>query len=880
MQDAEFNSIAQGRIDTPGKGEITGWIVAVSEDVFPLVLINGRQAKIISWSEDRPDVSDALGLSGGFGFRFECVNIEKGDTLELFAVKSGKILLLDSILYEGSYRKTSTVQQLRQAVEVSKVSNAVAVTCWDGGHNPIGRAHVLYKILLTQRPAIIVAYLFEEFSKDLWEPLSGQDLNILLIPWKRRVSYLKLLDILNIKFDTIWMCKSRLPTLDLSAQIAHESTKVILDHDDNEAFFASKTKMDTHYGANSVSLSRFLSAKIASHTAASSTLATKFDARIVRHTRSFLPRDYQSIDVQNEIRIGFVGTVREHKGVRSAARAIRLAAWTLGLKLKFCVFGHFETNSLLESIKAEGAEVSGVVPMSDLTEKLKGFDIVLTGWPEESTLSEPINEYQISSKIGDALAASRPVLVPRSPSTLDLEDTPGLFLFSAENFAERLMDVLRSEPVKKISHDFTHDAGYREFLIAEKKAQKIPAEFDLLKMSGSPINKITSDRSIVLIWKQHDAAIYGRRIDQIARDYKRYHPEVKVVVLEICHESSARAYQDQATEFASDARLIEASSIAKSTKGGAVDGDVFYHSIVFSSSDKLEDTFINYLYENNLKPDNTTLILFPIIPFFDRISEVLSLYPVVVDVVDNQFSWAKKETSVGYAGQYLELFRISKGVIFNSDRNRSFFENSGILENGLTDGVSVNTVPNWASSFQGGESSWKPLPKKERNRNFLYSGNLNDRIDWGLLQRIGRELPGIKVHIVGNGRRVKEQLATLRDSENIVFWGPLPEGKVWQLSQLCSAGLVPHKVDHVSEFMNPIKVKMYRKMGLRVISTDMPGIDEATDLKLCQSEDEFINAMMECSSTGSISGVEVLDGDHDSDNEELPRKYIQIINNI
>ena len=81
----------------------------------------------------------------------------------------------------------------------------MAVVCWDGAHNPIGRAKVLADVAALSRPTVLVTYLFDEFGGTLWPPLRSADLCIVTIPWKKRDLYHAALRAAGLVFYTIWI---------------------------------------------------------------------------------------------------------------------------------------------------------------------------------------------------------------------------------------------------------------------------------------------------------------------------------------------------------------------------------------------------------------------------------------------------------------------------------------------------------------------------------------------------------------------------------------------------------------------------------------------------------------------------------------------------
>ena len=87
------------------------------------------------------------------------------------------------------------------------------------------------------------------------------------------------------------------------------------------------------------------------------------------------------------------------------------------------------------------------------------------------------------------------------------------------------------------------------------------------------------------------------------------------------------------------------------------------------------------------------MVLFPIIAKFAKFAHLFRTYPTIVDVVDNQFSWSSHDAAHREkAWQYAVVVKGATNVVFNSEANRRFFVDEGILE---ADDPRVSVVPNW-----------------------------------------------------------------------------------------------------------------------------------------------------------------------------------------
>lgn len=726
-----------------------------------------------------------------------------------------------------------------QLLQDVKKSDAVGVTCWDGGHNPIGRAKVLYDVLDGRRPVWLFCYLFDEFGGKLWEPLKDAGLRIFTIPWKERELYHRLFAIYGIQFPTVWMCKPRLPTLMLTSAIARSNAKLVLDFDDNEEHFSkSQGSVGKPYGGETIGLVRSVTEGIAARTAASLSLSEDYQAEIVRHARkqSSLKSDRTAANRSRVLRVGFVGTVRPHKRLLEAAQAIRVAGHISGYELEFCVYGDIKPIDYRKQLELNCVKTHGMVLAGDLEATLQSFDLVLTGYPSNSPADEPITQYQITSKIGDALANGIPALVPRSRSVEDLEEVPGVFLFDSDDFSDVLIKAIEYNERIELPVHFSTDGAYLDFKKVEKKAIKDSSVLDIFRTAQLPNN---NERSVLLLWKQQDGGLYGRRVDQIARTIKLLDPEVTVRIVEFMNDSDHASLKDKANEFPSDAADILQLSELKQAGALKTSEGVIYNQLRVKTDTDAAAALINFLWINGHTPENSLIVTFPAFPLLAQLASVLDPFPLIADIVDNQLSWGNNKTKADYISQYVWLMRKSRRIIFNSYANKKYFETSGFIEPQLEKKVSV--VPNWYIPPKSAASSLDaPLVPFERYVHVIYSGNLNDRIDWDLLERCASLSPYLRLHIVGDGSRVMSKLRALIGMDSIIYHGPLSEMRVSQLLRKMHFAIMPHLKDEVSSFMNPLKVMMYAAHRLRSIALEVPGLNDIDGLCIVETPEAFL----------------------------------------
>lgn len=842
----QLNETLFAKLETIENGIARGWIGTLSGTVSPILLVNGRAVPLHKWPMERPDVAARTGLNAASGFEFELPPCAPGSRIAFYALHKGNVRAISTHIYEPegavNPHRLDVFNQITAAYEIAKKPGATAVVCWDGGHNPIGRAKVLYDICARHRPTVLFSFLFPEFSNQIWAPLRNSPMNLVAIPWEDRSQYFDMIHHLRMTFETVWICKNRYPSFDLAAQISGPETRLVLDHDDNEEHFSrSDAAREKHFGRYTLSLNRHLTDGITAHTAASITLAEQQGAVLVRHARPDMRSVVSAKPDAGQKTIGFIGTIRPHKGLVEALRAVKLYNWKAGKKVTLHIYGDFAPGALRQTLEEQGAVTKTDIAQTALYEELAQFDVVLTGFPGD--VPDPaITKYQISSKIGDALAIGRPALVPYSESVADLEGVPGIYLFTHETFFEQLDRALTDERDLQLPDAFTLDGAYEKFAAVEATASG-PDRAKLQVLSETRGTALAARPTLVLIWKQNDAGLYGRRVDQIARVFKFMFPRHRVIVLEFCHQTTREGIKQGRSRFFSDQRLQLDQLERKQNRIERGDFDVEYHTLNITKRAEAVDVFVRYAISERIMPTNALLVVYPLIPFFDELAPVLQDYTTVVDVVDNQFSWTTEKTVHTAARQYLALLHTSQWVIFNASNNLDYFRETGFLPPN-NQKQTVQIIPNWYT-----KPYIAPQPDTDGTQRFsiLYSGNMSDRFDWELLTTLAKRLDNADIHIVGGAARAQDKLERLLAETNVTYWGVLPEERLVRLIERCHLGIVPHVSDKVSAFMNPLKIEMYNALGLPVVTTAIDGIggaDGTDGLRVCTSHEDFIATVL------------------------------------
>ena len=830
-----------GAITEYKNGKIRGWCYS-DEKFEPLLLINGRPCKIIKSNIsipkvaqnnklDRDDIGFVAEISEGF---MDATNIS------LYAIFPNSCVKITSTnkftVNNVSPRSLSVFNDLKQ---ISSKKNAVAIVVWDVTHNPIGRAKVLYDIVKEKHPVIMIGFDFGFSKSEVWEPIASSEIKLLSIKWDERELYSQIMQDMNISFDTVWICKPRLPSFVLADMFSNKKTKFILDIDDNESEMSqANTDIPKPYGALGNHLAESMVKKIDAKSVASISIKDHWGGEFVRHTRQDIKPENikQRRKLPEKIKIGFFGTVRPHKHIDKAAEMIQKIQRDQGIDLEFNVGGHFYPDELRKTIEGFGAKTYGVIPNEELFELLDDMDVLITGFPLDTNENE-ISKYQISSKIGDALSAGRPVLVPEGSSVKDLVDVPGIYLFNEDNFSEKLLAAINHSETITLPSLFTLSDNYKMF----KKLKKIASKKKKSDIFTVPLLPYTPEKNseayrptLVLLWKQPDSTLYGRRVEQLARSYKRKYPSHRVVLIETMNADQEKYYKSQKDYYVGDSALIlERLREKRITLEREGVEHIFLEDQMFNE----EDAIRSFLLSQKMLPQNTLFVLFPLIGYFEKFFNIIDGYRYIADIVDNQLGWKSKYPEK-IIKQYKIICKNAENVVFNSGNNRQFFIDHGLIE----EAEKSLQIANW---YELPETSMgEKLSAIEKNsQKIFYSGNMNDRIDWELIENLLYALPeGIILYLVGNacssGDKLKEILSR---HDNCQFLGPIDERILIQFIEDALFAIIPHTVEATSQYMNPLKIYMYASLGIECISTAVPGLERKLDhLIVCNGQVSFI----------------------------------------
>ena len=129
-------------------------------------------------------------------------------------------------------------------------------------------------------------------------------------------------------------------------------------------------------------------------------------------------------------------------------------------------------------------------------------------------------------------------------------------------------------------------------------------------------------------------------------------------------------------------------------------------------------------------------------------------------------------------------------------------------------------------------------------------GNLNDRVDWELLDYIARARPDWHLVVVGpiyphlTGPLTKNGVAKLKRNGNVTMLPAVPADAIPAVVHSFDVGLIPYRIFDVTESINPLKAYQYLAAGKPVVASRIPALRDLGDVVTCAGNgNDFVEAI-------------------------------------
>lgn len=800
----------------------------------------------------------------------------------------------------GRYEPASLVPAAASRSDLRLVHKhlTVAVIAWDVCHNTLSRAHLIAEALSPYFNVVLLGPAFRRFGGRVWEPLEGSDIPVVPLPGEDFPEFAEMADRVaeRLGADVVVACKPRLPSLMLGHLLKHKLNRpLFVDIDDYElAFTARKTPVtldqvvqagDEERRAPHSDLwtcySENLLDGVDGFFVSNRELQGRYGGLMVPHARDERLFDPNRCDRQAlRTKLGlaaddrvvlFAGTPRAHKGVLEVLAAVNSIP---DPRAKMLVVGQLgrALEQKMQQLGGERLLLLGNRPVAELPGYLACADAVCLLQNPDSLISR----FQLPAKVADALAFGLPVLATATPPLKPMIEAGVV----AETTPDALRDdlqraLLAGEPDKearlKRREYFLNHLSYAAVgrLMAEAiceaserptqpsakilRVREVAASVPSQKAKSGSIDARTDGLDLVLVWKQHDMFLYGRRPEMLVK-YLAAHPEVRsILVLEppISCEELYRWSQEQVTH---QGRALYVEWMRKSW-GVHDDAKVRTHNFTYSrnrkqepltlwrwpTSDEYIDSLADFFARNSVEPSRATFLVYPKNEHIPDIIRRFRPGRVIADIVDDHRTWPNVDEGKTreLTEHYREILGLSDFVIANCEPVRqsmaAFHRDIRVLPNG----IDLDVDETYAVGARFKELASLPRPV------IGYVGNLDVRIDTDLLRKVAVERPQWQFVLVGSVH-TNPKVLELAQLPNVQFPGVVPneEAKLWIRS--FDVAIIPHRRFELTRHMNPLKFYLYLGLGVPVVSTSADNLGELSQhVAIAEDADTFIKAIEE-----------------------------------
>lgn len=813
------------------------------------------------------------------------------------------LLAMDFADGPGTLAIASLTVQPRRAVPRQIVKpqdpDKVCVVAWDMAHNPVGRAYLLADMAARHHQVELVGPTFKAYGGRLWPPIADAAMPIRSYPAFDMVSFLRgAADIARrTRCDIVHVGKPRLPSLLLGHLIRRiNNCPMVVDVDDHELAFVKDRRpagLDEILAAASADMPAFsvphsdlwtrfgetLLAEADYLTVSNIALQRRFGGALLRHARDetlFDPalhdRDRTRAEFgyrpQDRV-ILFLGTPRAHKGLLDVAEALRRLR---DPRLALCVIGGIGdkglTNRLLGYADAR-VSLHPDQPWARLPELVNMADaVVILQDPDH-----PISAYQLPAKLTDALAMGVPVLARTVPPLEDVALARAYIPVSDDAALDTALRELaqsdlqaqgeagRSYFLTEMSYGVNAarlDLAYREARQTRPRATPL---FDetlalLSRQSGialgpsarrKPLARGSKPRDMVFLWKQNDSDIYGRRSDMLAKYMLQsgkvrriIHFDTPVGLYDLKQQAEAArghpAHQGREIHENIRRRVLrqaDTPGFLRRTflhRGGASAGEAFGQTLPPPGA---YADFIRAVKEEDGVEDEPLLWVSPLVHDYPLMMEIFKPRLAVADLIDDQRAFPGSSEAYRQRAEegYEAILRDADILFSNCEPLRQTFASLR---------ADIHLVPN-GCEIPEKNPALHPLMRDLPRPIIGYVGNLRDRVNWPLIERIAARYRHGSVVLVGSAHGRPEVADIAGRHPNIHLLGVKPHQEALHIMQAFNVAIMPHLRNGLSDHMNPLKLYVYFAAGLPIVASAVANIDDVGPyIAVAPTDDQFM----------------------------------------
>lgn len=332
---------------------------------------------------------------------------------------------------------------------------------------------------------------------------------------------------------------------------------------------------------------------------------------------------------------------------------------------------------------------------------------------------------------------------------------------------------------------------------------------------------------VILFWKQNDSTLYGRRSDMVAR-YLASRADVRRVIVVDAPISDARLASLPREDALHQGAWIRARTLAKLR--GEQDAPRLFHRVfaypasrfgefahesgdpVFAAAygDWLERLFAR----EGVVPADAAFWTYPRDFNMPALLERFRPGRLVVDLVDDDRAWpgVSPRQQERLAGNVSALAGAADLVLANCEPvQRAWADVRG----------DIALVPNGCDPGPGPSRAGTAPPAT--GAVIGYVGNLEAKVDIGLLEAVARRFPQHRLVLVGS-THANPATRALAALPNVEMPGVVPYDRLGDWLSRFDVGIIPHLDMAMTRRMNPLKAYVYLGRGIPVVSTAVANV--------------------------------------------------------
>ena len=166
----------------------------------------------------------------------------------------------------------------------------------------------------------------------------------------------------------------------------------------------------------------------------------------------------------------------------------------------------------------------------------------------------------------------------------------------------------------------------------------------------------------------------------------------------------------------------------------------------------------------------------------------------------------------------------------------------------LPHGVDLDAFLNFST-----QTDYEPLQNIPKPR-IGYTGLIDDRLDWNLIDYLLKELPDISFVFIG---KKEKDFRNLSNKKNFYYINPIPHQEIPAALNSLDILILPYKVNDFTQNINPLKLKEYLASGRPIIGSPLREIEKFYPyVTIARGPEEWVNGIKKLLKKGEISWQE------------------------